>query len=165
MIPESNLSSGGCTLKTAERPIHTPRPQRPLARRALSGSNPALCRRSARRGRERQLSYLANAYSVPVAVFRFISRSTAGIRVEGPFLTTAYRQILRQIKMPIQWRQCLGGAVEATLAVGSSVSCPVLKLETELIDMVKPELPRTSRGACMPHIRDKRQGRKQKAQR
>jgi len=28
MIPESNLSSGGCTLKTAERPIHTPRPKR-----------------------------------------------------------------------------------------------------------------------------------------
>lgn len=35
MIPESNLSSGGCTLKTAERPIYTPRPKATVAEGGL----------------------------------------------------------------------------------------------------------------------------------
>jgi len=46
MIPESNLSSGGCTLKTAERPIHTPRPDRPSRTCCLDDCTLAHCRRS-----------------------------------------------------------------------------------------------------------------------
>jgi hypothetical protein len=40
----------------------------PLSKGAQSGSNLPLSYRSALRGRERQLSFLANAYSVPFAV-------------------------------------------------------------------------------------------------
>jgi len=67
MIPESNLSSGGCTLKTAERPIHTPRPLPPLADGSLSVSSLAVSCRWGRFSGDRQLSTPANTCSRPIA--------------------------------------------------------------------------------------------------
>ncbi len=70
MIPESNLSSGGCTLKTAERPIHTPRPLLTMGVSPDSGSNVPVTCRSTRSHVERQLLHPTSSHNRPFAVLR-----------------------------------------------------------------------------------------------